>query len=59
MNYEHAITYSQKLSTEDLEYIIKKANKLGKLEREVLGVREEEDEEGIHIYFDLRSRNAR
>lgn len=54
MLHEHAITYKDRLSLADLDYIIKKANKLGRADREIFSVREEVDEEGIHIYFDVK-----
>lgn len=53
MLHEHAITYKDKLSIADLDYMIKKANKLGKSGREVLRVHEESDEEGTHVYYDV------
>jgi len=48
---EHAITYKDKLSLADLDYIIKKANRLGLDNRHLLRVSQEEDSEGTHIYF--------
>lgn len=53
MLHEHAITYKDRLSIADLEYIIKKANRLGKVERDVVRVHEETDSEGTHLYFDV------
>lgn len=53
MFHEHAITYQDRLSIADLDYIIKKANKLGRLGREVVRVHEESDAEGVHVYFDI------
>lgn len=52
---EHAITYHDKISMQDLEYLIKKANRLGKNIREIIGVFEKEDSDGIHIYFAVSS----
>lgn len=52
MLHEHAITYREKLSMADLDYIVKKANKIGRSGREVLRVHEETDAEGTHVYFD-------
>ncbi len=55
MLHEHAITYKDKLSIVDMDYMIKKANKLGRLGREVIRVHEESDDEGIHVYYDVTS----
>jgi len=57
MLHEHAVTYDTKLSIADLDYIVKKSNKLGKNGREVLRVHEETDSEGTHIYFDVTGLN--
>lgn len=48
---EHAITFKDKLSLEDLNYIIKKANRHGLNNRPILRVYQEEDDEGTHVYF--------
>ncbi len=53
MLHEHAITYQNHLSMLDLNYITKKANKLGSCGRTVVHVCEEIDQEGTHIYFDV------
>lgn len=53
MLHEHAVTYDKKLTIEELNYIVKKANKLGKIDRDVLDVHEESDEEGTHVYFNV------
>lgn len=53
MLHEHAITYKDRLSVADLDYIAKKANKLGRSGREVVRVHEERDAEGTHVYFDV------
>lgn len=50
---EHAITYQDRLSVADLDYLAKKANKLGRSGREVIRVIQEEDSEGIHIYYQV------
>lgn len=57
MLHEHAKTYQDRLSIADLDYIIKKANKLGKIGRNVVSVFQEEDSEGFHIYFDVTGMN--
>lgn len=53
MLYEHAITYRDQLSVADLDYMTKKANRLGRCGREVLRVHEKTDVEGTHVYFDV------
>lgn len=53
MLHEHAITYKDRLSVADLDYISKKANKLGRSGREVVRVHEETDVDGTHVYFDV------
>ncbi len=53
MLHEHAVTYQDQLSIADLDYIIRKANKLGRSGREILRVHEEKDDEGTHVYFDV------
>jgi hypothetical protein len=50
---EHAITYQDQLSIADLDYITKKANKLGKSGREIIRVYEERDSDGAHVYFSV------
>ena len=50
---EHAITYWDRLSVADLDYLCKKSNKLGRAGREVLRIVEETDSEGTHVYFDV------
>lgn len=59
MIHEHALTYENKLSIEQLDYLAKKANKLGGLGRQLISVHEEKDVEGTHVYFDLiQEKNA-
>jgi hypothetical protein len=53
MLHEHAITYKDQLSIADLEYMIKKANRIGKASRQIVAVHEEKDSEGVHVYFDI------
>lgn len=52
---EHAITYQESLTLENLNYIIKKANRLGLRDRQLLRVFQEEDSEGKHIYFEVEA----
>lgn len=58
MLHEHAITYKEKITISELDYIVKKANKLGKNGREVMRVHEETDSEGTHVYFDVTGLNG-
>ncbi len=53
MRHEHAITYQDRLAIADLDYLVKKANKLGRHGKEIIRVHEESDDEGIHVYFDV------
>lgn len=53
MLHEHAITYQDRLTIADLDYMVRKANKLGLAGREILRVHEEKDAEGTHVYFDV------
>lgn len=53
MLHEHAITYHDHLSIRDLDYLAKKANRLGRAGREVVRVHEESDAEGNHVYYDV------
>lgn len=57
MLHEHAITYQDRLSIADLDYIVRKANKLGKVGRDIMRVHEESDAEGTHVYFDVTGMN--
>jgi hypothetical protein len=50
---EHAITYSDKIVMKDLEYLVKKANRLGRLGRETVRVYQQEDSDGFHVYFEV------
>lgn len=50
---EHAITYQKHLSISDLEYLVKKANRLGRGNRDVVRVYQQEDSEGYHVYFEV------
>lgn len=53
MVHEHAITYTGSLTVADLDYMIKKANNLGKCGRNIIRIHEEADDEGIHVYFSV------
>lgn len=52
---EHAKTVKDNVTMEDLSYMIKKANRLGRMDREITRVYAEEDDEGKHIYFEVES----
>ena len=59
MLHEHVITYTDHLTMVDLDYIAKKANRLGRVGREVWRVHEEKDAEGTHVYFDVTGMHER
>jgi len=48
---EHAKVVSQNINLQDLEYLVKKANRLGESGRKIYSVHSEKDLEGWHIYF--------
>jgi Holliday junction resolvase RusA-like endonuclease len=50
---EHAITVKGEITHEKLNYLVKKANKLGLQQRQIMRVYSEEDNEGRHIYFEV------
>jgi len=50
---EHAKTVQENINIEDLDYMIKKANKLGTSGRKISRVFAEEDSEGRHVYFEV------
>ncbi len=50
---EHAITYQERISVADLDYLVKKSNRLGKNGRDVVRVFQQEDAEGAHVYFEV------
>ena len=53
MRNEHAITYQDKIAMKDLDYLVKKANRLGMIGKEVVHVYQTEDSEGYHVYFEV------
>lgn len=53
MIHEHVKTLKEPISIEDLNYMIKKANRLGRMGREIVRVFTEEDNEGKHLYFEV------
>lgn len=50
---EHALTYKDILTVEDINYMTKKANRLGLSNRQLIRVYQQEDEEGTHVYFEV------
>lgn len=50
---EHALTVKGDITMEDLDYMVKKANRLGKSSREIVRIYAEEDKDGKHIYFEV------
>lgn len=48
---EHALLIKEEISIQDLEYLVKKANKLGITNRVITGITEEKDFEGKHIFY--------
>ena len=52
---EHALTSKENICVEELNYLVKKANRLGKKGREILRVFSQQDEEGTHIYFEVEN----
>jgi hypothetical protein len=54
MLHEHAITYKDKITLRDLDYLVKKANKLGRSGKEIVHINEESDLEGTHVYYFIR-----
>ena len=53
MLHEHAITYQDRLTIADLDYLVRKANRLGLSGRDISRVYEETDKEGTHVYFSV------
>jgi|GEM_PF-1465512 len=49
---EHVMTVKNELSLEELNYMVRKANRLGKRDRELIRCFMEEDDEGKHYYFE-------
>ena len=52
---EHAVTYREKLSMDQLDYLVKKAVRIGGLGKAITRVYQEEDDEGCHVYFEVVS----
>lgn len=48
---EHALLIKNEITIKDLEYLVKKANKLGLKNRIVTGITAEKDFEGRHIFY--------
>lgn len=50
---EHAITISKNCSIEQIAFLVKKANRLGKSDRDIVRVYTHDDSEGSHIFFEV------
>ena len=48
---EHALAIHNNISLDDLDYLVKKANRLGLSGREISGVREDVEDTTTHLYF--------
>lgn len=62
MILEHALTYKDKLSCEELNYLVRKAHTLGLSNRMIYNVFCQKEDEGIHIYFqvdELKEKNEK
>lgn len=55
MIHEHAKTTKGEISPADLEYMVKKAHRIGLSGRQLLRVYSQEDEEGRHFYFECEA----
>lgn len=55
MIQEHAKTIKSEISAADLEYMVKKAHRIGLSGRQLLRVYSQEDEEGRHFYFECEA----
>lgn len=53
MKNEHAITIREKCSIEEISFLVKKANRLGKMNRDIYAIFSKDDGEGSHIYFEV------
>ncbi len=62
MLHEHAVTFKERLTVANLDYLIKKANRLGLAGREVTRVYQQEDVDETELFFEvteLRNYNER
>lgn len=55
---EHAVTYRDNLSVSQLDYLCKKAVRIGSLGKIITRVYQEEDAEGVHVYFEIERLNG-
>jgi Holliday junction resolvase RusA-like endonuclease len=53
MVHEHAITIHQNCSIEQISFLVKKANRLGKMNREIHNIFSTDDDDGSHIIFEV------
>lgn len=56
---EHALTLKNVCTIQEISYLVKKANKLGKSDREIQHVFVKDDEEGSHIFFEVEEMKTR
>lgn len=56
---EHVTTVKTELSLEDLNYMVRKANRLGMKDRQLIRCFMEEDDEGKHYYFECEGMKER
>jgi len=59
MLHEHAVTFKERLTVANLDYLIKKANRLGLAGREVTRVYQQEDSEETDLYFEVTEMRVR
>lgn len=55
MIHEHAKTVKGEVSAADLEYMVKKAHRIGLSGRNLVRIYSQEDEEGRHFYFECEA----
>ncbi len=53
MLHEHAITFQSQLSDANLEYLVRKSNRLGLIGREVVAIYKVIEEDKTHLYFEV------
>lgn len=53
MKNEHAITIREKCSISEISFLVKKANRMGKMNRDVHSIFSKDDDDGSHIYFEV------
>ena len=56
---EHAITIREKCSIEEISFLVKKANRLGKADRDITHVYTRDDPDGSHVFFEVTDMKER